>query len=311
MNGLALSRAYFSSVAEQRLRVEFPDLFPRLAAGLVGNGSECFGYDDMQSRDHDWGVDFFLWVPEDARDAIPALHEFKLKVFDEQPPEFARTRSEYGARIGAMTVGDFYQSLIGCPQGPQTTVEWLRAPEENLAMAVNGEVFIDGTGEFAKIRERLLAFYPDDLRKKKIAAKCMAIAQTGQYNLDRIGRRGDIVTVNTVLARFTDSVIGMICLLNRVYKPYYKWAFRRMSELPILGGDMAALLRRLAEICGHDEAALTARREVVADICRLIVSELRRQWLAFSDDWFLTTHGEEIQRGIQDELLRGLPAQYE
>jgi hypothetical protein len=55
MNGMALSRRYFSDVADPRLKIEFPDLYGRMASGLVGNGSECFGYDDEISRDHDWG----------------------------------------------------------------------------------------------------------------------------------------------------------------------------------------------------------------------------------------------------------------
>jgi hypothetical protein len=42
-----------------------------------------------------------------------------------------------------------------------------------------------------------------------------------------------------------------------------------------------------------------------------MITELKRQLLTSSEDWFLTTHGEEIQSGIQDSFLRSLPAQYE
>lgn len=311
MNGLALSRDYFFKTAEPALRAEFPSIFPRLAAGLVGNGSECFGYDDLQSRDHDWGVDFFIWLPEDLSGYIEALGEFKIKLLDTQPPEHPRTHSEYGARIGVMTAGTFYRQLIGYPEGPQALHDWLRVPEENLAMAVNGEVFIDGDGAFTRTREYLLRHYPADIRKKKLAAKCMAIAQTGQYNLERIARRGDVVTVSTVVSKFTDSVIGMVFLLNGVFRPYYKWAFRKMGELPILGSEISALLTSLAQSPGIDDAALSAQKDIVSDICTLLISELRRQGLSQSDDWFMTAQGEEIQRSIYDDVLRGLPAQYE
>jgi hypothetical protein len=311
MNGLELSRKYFLDVALPKLTADFPGLYDRLAAGLAGNGSECFGYDDELSRDHDWGVDFYLWVTEADRALIPELQKWKTILFERNPPEFLRTRSEYGARIGVLTAGDFYKQLIGTAKGPKTLVDWLRIPEENLAMAVNGEVFIDNADEFTKTREFLLRHYPEDIRKKKLAAKCMAIAQTGQYNFPRTVKRGDWVTVRTILSRFTDSVIAAVFLLNRVYKPYYKWAYRKMTEQPILGKEAGALLEKLTALCGMDQNTVGTQQELISEICALIAGELKRQELALSDDWFLTAQGEEIQQSIRDEFLRALPAQYE
>ena len=103
-------------------------------------------------------------------------------------------------------------------------------------MAVNGEVFRDGAGEFTSVRNSLLAYYPEDLRKKKIAARCMALAQTGQYNFERVARREDWVTVRTVLAKFTQEAMGLAYHLSRVYRPYYKWTWRKLKELPVMGG---------------------------------------------------------------------------
>lgn len=311
MNGMELSRRYFFDIAAPRLKKDFPELFKRLAAGLVGNGSECFGYDDELSRDHDWGTDFFLWVHESDRPEIPMLQQWKSSLVDEIPPEFARTRSEYGARVGVMTAGDFYTSLIGCPKGPDDIQGWRKAPEEHFAMAVNGEVFLDNEGSFTQTRVKLLGYYPEDLRRKKLAAKCMAIAQTGQYNLSRCFKRQDDVTYKNVLARFNDSAIAAVFLLNRVFRPYYKWAYRRMTELPLLGEQVGALLRSIAVSCGTSCLIFEQNQRDISEICRLLIGELQRQQLAFSEDWFLTTQGEEIQRSIRDDFLRSLPAQYE
>jgi hypothetical protein len=308
--GLELVRTYFLGSALPALRRDYPELSGRIAAGLVGNGSECFGYDDEISRDHDWGVDFFIWLPEEDAGRAPELAGWKRRLFREHPPQLGRERSEYGAHVGVMTCGAFYKSMIGFERGPETIGQWRAAPEENFAMAVNGEVFVDGAGEFTATREHLLRYYPEDLRRKKIAARCMALAQTGQYNLERCLKRGDLVTAYIVVARFIESAEAMVFLLNRIFRPYYKWAYRAMSELPVLGAVTGALLRRAA-LAGASEDGVGIVRQCVSEICALITDELRRQGLATTDDWFLTTHGEQVRQGIADEYLRSLPTQYE
>lgn len=311
MNGMQISKEYFETVAKPRLEADFPDLFPRLAAGLVGNGSECFGYDDEISRDHDWGADFFIWVSEQDASYIPELTSWKTRLLTFFPPEHARTQSEYGANISVMTNGMFYKQLIGTEDYPSDILQWFRIPENNLAMVVNGEVFMDNLGEFTAKRQRFLAHYPEDFRKKKIAAKCMAIAQTGQYNHMRMAKRNEFVTVSTVLSKFIDNVTGLIFLLNRVYRPYYKWENRMLRSLPILGKEIGDLLNDLVLIPGFDTAALEKQQDVISKICALLHAELKKQNLTSSDDWFFSTHGEEVMKRIEHSVIRTLPATYE
>ncbi len=311
MTALQLSRDYFEAVARPALQRDFPDVFTRAAVGLVGNGSECFGYDDEISRDHDWGVDFFIWVSESDRDIVEQLQAWKNKLLEDNPPPYARARSQYGATIGVMTPGDFYRSLVGYPDGPDAIRDWMRIPEENLAMATNGDVFMDNAGVFTSTREKLLRYYPEDLRKKKLAARCMALAQTGQYNLTRCFMRGDWVAYNATLARFSDAVIAAVFLLNKAFRPYYKWAFRRLTDLSILSNEAAPLLRELALTCTGTKASYEAARDIAERLCALIAEELRRQGLAQTNDDFLTAQAEQIQQSIQDDFLRALPTQYE
>ena len=53
MNGMEISRAYYEAFGKPMLE-EFPGILPYAAAGLLGSGSECLGFDDEVSRDHDF-----------------------------------------------------------------------------------------------------------------------------------------------------------------------------------------------------------------------------------------------------------------
>jgi len=308
---LELSRVYWNTIAAPEFKRAFPQIFPRIAAGLCGNGSECFGYDDEVSRDHDWGIDFFLWVSEADREYIPVLKQWKEELFRKYPPKYPRWRSTHGGTVDVMTIGDFYASLIGVPGVPDDILKWRWAPEENYALAVNGEVFWDGLGEFSRIRNELLNYYPEDLRRKKIAARCMMISQTGQYNFARIAGRKDWIAVRFVLAKFSMEAAGLVYHLNRVYRPYYKWTWHRLRELPILGREAADLLLEIAEEAALDENTRIRMQEKIEKLCALMAEELRRQGLSDSDDWYFSSHGEAVQQTIQHEQLRRLPAQYE
>ena len=306
---LALSRAFFEETALPMLRAEFPS--ERCAAGLVGNGSECFGYDDEISRDHDWGVDFFLWVPEEDRDMIPALSDFKRRVLGLVPEEYARSLSQYGAEPGVMTVGDFYKSLIGCPRAPEKLGQWLAVPEENLAMAVNGEVFRDPAGEFTAVRRELERHYPDDILLKRMSVCCMEMAQTGQYNFRRCALRGDVPVLREVTARFSRAAAHLCFLLARRYMPYYKWAFRVLAELPEPGPSVCALLTDTASEPGLDEAAFARQTGRIEAVCSLLGAELKKRGLSDAEGDFFVAHGEALRARIKHPALRELPAQYD
>lgn len=329
---LKLSQEFFDQVASPSLREAFPNDWQRMGAGLVGNGSECFGFDDELSRDHDWGVDFFLWLNDEDYDRLGNdVRAWKARLWAEHAgdPRYPfRVESAYGLAPTVVTPARFYAGLIGLPQGPQNVVEWRRVPESSLALCVNGRVFADPLGDFTRIREHIAGYYPEDLRLKKIAARCMALAQTGQYNYLRIAQRGDVVAKNIALAKFVQDAVSLVFLLNKAFMPYYKWAFRAMRDLPVLAEEVAPLLEQLyADDLGErvvygglDEGTVVVRdisradrncAVIVEKICALFVRELKRQGLSSSPSTFLARHGEEVQGKIRDQQLAKLPPQYE
>ena len=70
MNGLELSRLYYQQLGRPMLEEKFGEYLPRIAAGLAGEGSECFGFDDDISRDHDFGPGFCIWLNKEDFDKI-------------------------------------------------------------------------------------------------------------------------------------------------------------------------------------------------------------------------------------------------
>lgn len=302
MTGLDLAARYFQAHGASLIERRFADRRDEIAAGLVGPGSECFGFDDELSRDHDWGPGFCLWLTAEAHHAIGAPLQAALA---ELPPAFEgfspRRTSTWGSgRIGVSEVGAFYRALIGLERAPHSPDEWRRIPETSLAVATNGAVFVDPSGEFSRIRGHLLDFYPEDVRLKKIASRCMTIAQAGQYNLPRCAQRRELVAARCAEARFCADVLSLVFLLNRRYAPFYKWRHRAVQALPFLGDSTHRLLADLVASYGFAK-----KKRIVEETCAALTAGLRRQGLSDAPGDFLLDHGPQVQQRIRDPQLRG------
>jgi len=280
----------------------------RIAAGLVGDGSECYGFDDSISQDHDWGPSFCLWLTREDFDDIG--HSLQQE-YEKLPKEFdgipARTESAWGTgRVGVFEIGAFYRQFIGREDVPGTREQWRALPETNLAASTNGCIFSDPLGEFTRIRNGLLAFYPEDVRLKKIAARCMSAAQAGQYNYLRCIRRGEYVAAQYAETKFVGDLISIVFLLNKRYKPFYKWMHRSLADLPLLGGQLHDMMYELVTMHEHvqGEAIYWRKVDLIEEISRQIINELRAQGLSDSESTFLLDHGPQIIRRIQSARLR-------
>ena len=300
MKGLELAEEYFREYGEPMIKEAFPALQDRIAAGLVGDGSECFGFDDEISRDHDWGPGFCLWLTvEDFDKAGPQLAQEVARL----PQTFAgfgpRICSQWGnCRVGVFEIAAFYSNFIGFETIPNHPDEWLSIPESSLAACINGKVFRDPLGEFSSWRSRLLQFYPEDVRLKKIASRCMTIGQSGQYNLDRCLKRGDRFAAQYTETKFCADAISLLFLLNRTYTPFFKWMHRSLKGLPGKGEWFHSRIFEL--VSSHDPRE---KLVLVGRICNALVGELRRQGLTDSSSRFLLDHGPIVHSRISDPAL--------
>lgn len=70
VSGLKLARAFWTQMGKPMIAAKYPQYAGRIAAGLVGHGSECYGFDDAYSQDHDFGPRFCLWLTDEDYAAI-------------------------------------------------------------------------------------------------------------------------------------------------------------------------------------------------------------------------------------------------
>lgn len=277
VSGLKLARAFWTQMGKPMIAAKYPQYAGRIAAGLVGHGSECYGFDDAYSQDHDFGPRFCLWLTDEDYAAIGEQLEADYEAL---PRKFsvdaqghvtfeAHARSDasgafpsagagspvtpraQGAnrRDGVFRIGDFFESITGYRTAPAQTAphEWLMLQESTLAAATNGEVFADPTGLFSKTRQGFKNM-PDDVRLALISRRLGMIAQAGQYNLPRSLKRGDGAAAWLSIHEFVQATASLVFLVNVPmvvgYMPYYKWQFAALRKL---SGSMFALLPSVGE----------------------------------------------------------------
>ncbi len=229
--GLELCRAYFEEYGRPMLQEKFGDYQAQIAVGLVGEGSDCFGYDDAFSRDHDWGPGFCMWVSDEV---YAEIGEKLQEAYDGLPLEYKgyvyQSSNWAGKRRGVQRIGDFFRILLGVENCPKDGVEWNaenirweNISEERLAAAVNGAVFQDEAGEFRRIRNLLESGYPARLRYLKLAEAAAKFAQSGQYNYERMSKRGDKAIAQLLAAEAAKEAMKLLYYVAEEYPPHDKW----------------------------------------------------------------------------------------
>jgi len=303
MRGLELSRAFFEEHGRPMLEAQFPELLPYLAVGLFGSGSECFGWDDEVSRDHDFEPGFMIFLP--GEEVVDRRSAFLLeRAYAGLPKSYGGVRRSVllpvgGARHGVFRTGDYFLSHVGAAEGMPDTTLWLTLPEEALAEAVNGEVFFDNFGEVTRIREGLARF-PEDVRLKRLAGQLLLMAQSGQYNYARCLAHGEPEAAQLAAAEFVKSALSAVFLLAKRYQPYYKWAFRALRELPVLSSLASPLATLLTGPAGEAKTAL------IEDICRSVAGELTAQGLNSGETAELEPLAYAVNDRIRDGEVRNL-----
>ncbi len=305
MKGLELAEKYYEAYGRKMLAEQFGQIKDQIAAGLVGYGSECLGFDDDISKDHDYGPSFCIWLPREIYEEYGTRMQ---EAYDALPGEFlgfaGRMEEEQGkGRVGVLCLEAFYEEMIGRASVPQTDAEWLAIPEEMLATAVNGKVFEDNLQRFSSVRSGLMQYYPHGVWIRKIADSMAKAAQAGQYNYARAMKRGERIAAEMALTEFVKESMHLVYLLNRTYAPFYKWMHRGMRNLASCSeiGDMLNLLYQIPDPASAWEGVLATeyvynlntndgRVLIIEAVCNILVQALNEQGLSDLQDNFLQNH---------------------
>ena len=295
-NGLKISEVFFEEYGLPMLEKDFAEYKDQIAAGLVGQTSEAFGYDDYISRDHDYAPGFCLWLPEELNKKIGNDLE---EAYENLPVEefILNHRSDVGMaepsnimtgarrhRVGVHSIEEFYTEHTGMAGAPVTTQDWLATPQMHLAEAVNGKVFRDPPAKFSAIRNVWAGFYPEDILKKKVAADLAMAGKTGQFNYSRSVKRGDVGAAYCCVTEYIYKITAALFLLNGRYMPYYKWRFRAMKEFTTL----SCVIEPLIKLSQMSEEESLGKVDLIESISGEIVKELvKRGWSSGYSDYLL------------------------
>ena len=311
IDGLTLCEAFYREHGVPMLQEQFPHLVGLIAVGLVGSGSECFGYDDLLSQDHDFEPGFCLFLPDQTlvdRKAAFALERAYAKL----PMEFMGYRRSPlnpvgGNRHGVIRMAEFFKEKTGVPDGALSLTDWFYIPEQSLAEATCGKVFRDDLGQFTAIRSAL-AYLPEAVRLKKLAGNVLLMGQAGQYNYSRCVSRGETAAAQLAIAEFVKSALHAIFLLNRRYIPYYKWTFRALRDLPLLSEQYDSLEYLLSS--GNSPEEAETKTILIEQICGSIHAALTDQGLTDHTGTESEGHAYSVNDHISNSDIRTLHILY-
>lgn len=334
-NNAERCRTFYERYGAPMIHEKFPEYERRIAVGLVGEGSDCFGFDDDISADHDYGIGFCMWLLDTDYEKTGELlqSEYQKLVLEYGTEFYARngggknmnTQADrfIDSRRGVFRIKDFYRNILGIDfditESAISENGWLGIADDKLATAINGAVFRDDEGTFTSVRNMLKGYYPEKVWRLKLAEELHIFSQSGQYNYARMMARKDYVTANICVAQAVRSAMSIVYILNRSYAPYYKWMRRGMDGLRILSG-IAPILDEISvtenqmqawEGASYNPYEVNRRDRISASfeaVAVLILSELNRQKIINGNDTFLDVYCEEtamvdVNEGSRSELI--------
>lgn len=281
IKGLRLGELFYEQAARPLLEKQFPAL--AYSAAMLGWSSEILGYDDEESRDHNWGPRFQLFLaPEDydargteIKETLARLlprtfrgYSTNFRAIPGDAPnvvliEPAAAGEPVNHKIDLETFEGWWRHNMGRPPaGELTAADWLTFSEQKLLAFTSGRVFRDDLG-LEELRRRF-GYYPEDVWLYLLACEWKYVAEEEAF-VGRAGFVGDELGSALVASRIVRRLMRLCFLYERRYAPYSKWFGTAFSRLAC-GPELVPLMR--AALAAADwrerEQRLAAAYEAVA-----------------------------------------------
>ena len=327
VSNLERCKTFYEKYGKPMIHKQFPEYEKRIAVGLVGEGSDCFGFDDAISADHDYGIGFCMWLTDEDYQAIGGELQKQYAQLIRQYGEGQGYHPFLNQRRGVFSINSFCEEILGMEYDYEqcgstknqsriffSDTTWLVFEESRLATFTNGEIFRDDCGVFTALRKQLMGYYPDKFWRMRLSQVVHEFSQYAQSNYPRMMARRDNLTANVCVAKAVESVMDIVHLLNRTYAPYYKWKRKSMERLPKLQ-QMIPLLEEVLQLPSqgmaweqvqYDATRVNTKDELVNVFERIaghILEELRKQELVEGNDTFLESYCQQITKGKNMDVI--------
>ena len=304
LKGHVYCKVLFDEVFLPVLKKRFPDVLPRLSAGIIGLGSDVLGADDELSRDHDWGPSKcqLLLSEEDIAEYGSSIAQALEAAIPDAFLGIDTTKLQ-PKTIRISTIDAVYHDFHESAYPPVTTEEWAAADDNNLCYASSGFVLYDPSNALS---ERISAFqkvyYPADIWKWKIASDLWGLWHNGDYNsCYRLAKRGDGIGLLIGQGAFVEGTLRLLRLLNRRFPVYWKWLHWQAQSLPKWMDMIEPSLKKLESANNHE-----TRSEIIHTICQSIREILYKMDLLPDTEWRNYMGSEEIALQIKSTQVKEL-----
>ncbi len=236
--GMDLCRSYVEEIAYPDFEKKYPYLIGRVAFGLVGEGSDCLGFDDEWSMDHDFGPGFCLFLEQDDFEIYGSELQEWYEGLEKEYKGFIRTSINGTHRLGVQAIESYFEYYTNS----KTASDYIEKNRNNiinlrhemLSAFFAGEMFRDPLGIFQGRRQAFAQVFEEELRDFWVIEQIKALremAQAGQYNYPRLLERNDLVSAHMAKTRFAEACLKYIHYREHKFPPIYKWLKRSASEI--------------------------------------------------------------------------------